>query len=66
MCVVTLSSAQANIGNNDLYSFDERRIYNDQDLLDLVSVACELLGKLDTRNIVLVVNWLTNRCSCNF
>ena len=37
-------SAQANIGGDDVYSFDERRIYNDQDLSDLVSIACEVLG----------------------
>ena len=36
--------AQANIGGDDVYSFDERRIYNDQDLSDLVSIACEVLG----------------------
>ena len=40
-----LYSAQANIGGDDTYSFDERRIYNDQDLSDLVSIACEVLGE---------------------
>ena len=45
-CVyIMLCSDQANIGGDDLYSFDERRIYNDQDLSDLVSIACEVLGK---------------------
>ena len=43
--VIVLYSAQANIGDDDdVYSFDERRIYNDQDLSDLVSIACEVLG----------------------
>lgn len=45
-CVAfSLQSSRANIDSDDLYSFDERRIYDDQDIMDLVSVACDVLGK---------------------
>lgn len=35
---------KANLGDQDSCSFDEGRMYNDQDLSDLVNVACEVLG----------------------
>ena len=63
---VVFFSAKANLDDEDLYSFDERHMYKDQDLSDLVNVACEVLGRCQTYSCCSDFNNMENSASLDF